>query len=100
MNRQIDIADFCGSDFALSPAEKKRLHGGKYKPTVKRGYAFTPGTGPKGETCKTCEHIFRNRMAKTYLKCAKAKYKWTGGAGSDILASSPACREWEAKKPE
>ncbi len=100
MTRQIDIADILGSEYALTPAEKRRLHGGKHKPPVKRGYAYPPGTGPKGETCKTCEHIFRNRLAKTYLKCELAKARWTGGGGSDILAGSPACKAWEAKTPE
>lgn len=92
------LLDLMGKDFALTPAEKKRVHGGKHKAPVKRGYAAPPGTGPAGETCKSCEYIVRKRMAKTYLKCGKAEYKWTGGGGSDILAGSPACSKWEKKK--
>lgn len=61
-----------------------------------KGYAATPGTGPSRETCKTCKHIMRKSMAKTYLKCGLMKPFWTGGPGSDIRAKSPACKQWEA----
>lgn len=37
---------------------------------IPKGYAAPPGTGPKGETCGSCAHLYRNRLAKTYLKCA------------------------------
>lgn len=59
------------------------------------GYADQPGTGPAGETCKTCRHLFRNRLAKTYLKCRLAAAIWTGGRKTDVLAGSPACRLWD-----
>lgn len=62
----------------------------------KGGYADVPGSGPAGETCKTCAHLYRHEMAKTYLKCALMKHRWTGGPGSDIKAKSPACARWEA----
>ena len=68
----------------------------KRKDPQPRGYAARPGSGPKGETCKTCRHLFRNRLAKTYLKCLMARAKWTGGRASDVLARAPACRMWEA----
>lgn len=44
------------------------------KPTVKRGYAATPGTGPEGETCKTCRFKVSSdgRSAKHFLKCERA----------------------------
>lgn len=61
-----------------------------------RGYAGKPGTGPAGETCKTCEHYTIVRMAKSYRKCGLNRAKWTGGARSDILAGSPACEKWTA----
>lgn len=64
------------------------------------GYAYFPGTGPAGETCKTCKHIYRNRLAKTYLKCNLNQAKWTGGGGSDIRAKSPACKFWEPQEPD
>ncbi len=61
-----------------------------------RGYAGIPGTGPAGETCKTCKHLFRNQQARVYLKCDLNRARWTGGGGSDVRAKSPACKFWEA----
>lgn len=60
-----------------------------------RGYAAPPGTGPTGETCKTCKHIYRNQQAKVYLKCALTRACWTGGGKTDIRARAPACSKWE-----
>lgn len=88
------MKDMFGNEITF--AEAKRLQ--KRKSTPKKGYAAPPGTGPKDETCKTCKHIYRNRMAKTYLKCELMRAQWTGGAGTDVLASAPACRNWEAKE--
>lgn len=60
-----------------------------------RAHAAPPGTGPEGETCKSCAHLYRNRMAKIYLKCALRRAHWTGGAGTDVRARDPACARWE-----
>lgn len=68
------------------------------KTTQPRGYAAAPGTGPEGETCRTCRHLVRKRLAGTYRKCGLMKSVWTAGAVTDVLAGSPACRMWE--KPE
>ena len=87
-----DARDLFNLDRALLPSERQQL---VRKGPQPRGYAAPPGTGPEGETCKTCRHLFRNEMSKTYLKCGKAQHKWTGGRASDILARAPACREWE-----
>lgn len=65
--------------------------------TQAKGYADNPGTGPAGETCKTCKHRARIEHAKVYQKCLLAKYRWTGGPGSDIKVASPACSRWEAR---
>lgn len=72
----------------------------KRKPTPARGYAMPPGTGPAGETCKTCAHIERpaTRSGKVFRKCGANKQAWTHGPGSDIRAGSPACSKWA--KPE
>lgn len=59
-----------------------------------RGYAYFPGTGPKGETCRTCQHCISFRR---WNKCDKSRLKWTGGRASDILARAPACKFWEKK---
>lgn len=68
--------------------------------TQPKGYASQPGTGPSGETCGTCAHLYRNRLAKTYLKCALMSRIWTGGRATDVLARSPACRNWAKPAPE
>ena len=60
----------------------------------RRGHAAQPGTGPEGETCKTCKHYVRKRMAKVYRKCGLMQEHWTGGAGTDIRAGDPACEKW------
>ena len=69
----------------------------KRKPTVKNGYAAPPGTGPEGETCKTCAHKVRcgNYGGKSFLKCNLRRSTWTSGEGTDILARTPACNKWE-----
>jgi hypothetical protein len=69
------------------------------KPTVKNGYAAPPGTGPAGETCKTCEHkrTLGNYGGKQFIKCELRRSTWTGGEGTDILARSPACNKWRQR---
>ena len=80
---------------ALTPQERRRLNA---KPkTKKTGHAWRPGTGPEGETCKTCRHLVRKVMSKAYLKCGLMRAHWTGGGGTDVRAGDPACREWQAK---
>lgn len=61
-----------------------------------KGYAASPGSGPAGETCRSCKHSHRSESgAKTFRKCDLVKP--TKGPGSDIVLKSPACRRWEAK---
>ena len=60
------------------------------------GHAAPPGTGPDGETCKTCRHSYGLQYAKTYYKCALNRAKWTGGRKTDIRLRDPACEKWEA----
>jgi hypothetical protein len=69
-----------------------------YKKRIKRrGHAWQPGTGPEGETCKTCRFISHKRMGNTYIKCGHPSApKWTGGPGTDIRARDPACIKWES----
>jgi hypothetical protein len=82
--------DLLRLDRALTPAERRRVFR-----KMGKGYASPPGTGPKDETCRSCAHFTRKRMSKTYRKCALTQ---TGGAATDILAGSPACRQW--RKPD
>ena|ERR1700735_5514120 len=62
-----------------------------------RGHAAAPGSGPSGETCGSCLHLYRNQMASTYLKCYLSRARWTGGAATDVKARDPACEKWERK---
>jgi hypothetical protein len=73
---------------------------GKRKTPKPQGHAGKPGTGPAGQTCKTCEHLTRLKMGKTYLKCSLTRASWTSGQGSDVRAGDAACWKWEAIKPD
>ena len=53
------------------------------------------GTGPKGETCRSCKHYVRRIYSKPYRKCGLMRRLWTRGAATDIKASWPACGRWE-----
>lgn len=78
------------------PLPKEKVKGKRGTPTP-HGHAARPGSGPEGECCGTCQHLYRNRMAKTYLKCELMRRFWTGGRGSDVRAKDPACRNWQAR---
>jgi len=89
--------------FQLTPKQPENpVYTGKKKKrknTQANGYATTPGTGPEGETCKTCELCTKIEYHdKNYYKCGKVRNLWTHGTGSDIRLRSPACSQWEAKK--
>ncbi len=60
------------------------------------GHAGIPGTGPKGETCGSCEHSVVKRCSKRFLKCGLNSANWTSGRKSDVLHRDPACRKWVA----
>ena len=92
------LLDLMNLDRAMTPFERRLLT--RKKPRTPRGYAALPGTGPDGETCKSCEHIVRLAYGKVYRKCGLMEHIWTGGPRSDILAGAPACRRWEAKKED
>lgn len=82
---------------ALTPSEReKALREAARLSNKKRGHAWTPGTGPAGETCKTCAHYTLRRFAKVYRKCGLMQANWTGGPGTDIKANDPACAKWQA----
>lgn len=70
----------------------------KRKPTRANGYAWAPGTGPKGETCGSCRFMVLRHLAKSYRKCGLVRERWTGGPGTDVRARSPACLKWSPKQ--
>ena len=64
----------------------------------RRGHAGAPGTGPAGQTCKTCHHVVSRRGGvRSWTKCALSKHRWTGGAGTDVRKKDPACSSWMEK---
>ena len=91
------MKDLYGNEVSVDEARRMLRKRGKRNPTIPKGYAAPPGTGPDGETCGSCRHLYRNHVAKTYLKCSLMKARWTGGAATDIRARSPACRRWEGQ---
>lgn len=60
------------------------------------GYAGSPGTGPAGETCKTCAQLRRMEItrAKAVHKCGLCKASWK--PSTDIVLHAPACTFWQA----
>lgn len=63
-----------------------------------KGYARIPGSGPAGETCKTCAHCHRLRAGnKAFYKCGAHRPYWTHSVGSDIRLKSLACLLWTQK---
>lgn len=65
-----------------------------------RGGADRPGTGPKGQTCGSCNHLVatgRSRR-KTYYKCALTRGCWTHGPRTDIRVRWDACSKWEKRE--
>lgn len=63
--------------------------------SVAKGFAAPPGTGPAGETCRTCANV---RRSGRFFKCALVKP--THGLGSDIRLRWDACRLWQPTPPD
>jgi len=62
----------------------------------KGGYASAPGTGPTGETCRSCKHCyFVTPNIRRFYKCRLTPF--TNGPASDVKVRSPACRQWEPR---
>lgn len=89
------VQDLFGNEVNLAEMARLPFAGKKKRREIPHGNAAPIGSGPKGETCKTCEHIVRVQYHdKTYLKCNLRKANWTHGYGSDIRAKWPACSFW------
>lgn len=64
-----------------------------------KGYARRPGSGPSGETCKTCiHHRATGSNKKTFYKCFLLAFRWTHGPGTDIRLKSSACELWKGRQ--
>ena len=90
------MRDMFGNELTAEEARRAM----KRKATPKRGYAAPPGTGPAGETCRSCGHYAHGGTgARSFPKCGLMRSRWTSGPGTDILAKAPACRNWSRPAP-
>lgn len=94
MNPDVDLfGEPVRGDDPLPPMEDKRHK------TKANGYAARPGSGPAGETCRSCKNYARVQGGARYFpKCLLLQKNWSHGKGTDILARSPACQLWEKPK--
>lgn len=63
---------------------------------LKKGYAAAPGSGPAGETCRSCRHIGGVRGNEYSSQCRIAK-RGSFGIAIFISPTSPACNRWDAR---
>lgn len=61
------------------------------------GYAAAPGSGPLGQSCKSCRHMKRVGLVRAFRKCDLMREFWDGSRKSDVNSSSPACCRWAPK---
>jgi hypothetical protein len=87
--------DLFGQDDA-DPSPAGPASGPKKSKNLPKGYAARPGSGPAGETCRTCDHAAQTNIR--FWKCHVIHHRWTRGPGTDIRLKSPACSFW-TKKP-
>jgi hypothetical protein len=67
------------------------------RPLKRRCTPAPSGTGPEGETCKTCQsYTLVEHQDYWYPKCRKMEHEWTHGAATDIRAGWDACSEYAA----
>ena len=85
--------DLFGNDILDEQAMEKPRERGGSPPAV-----ATPapvGSGPNGETCKTCRFSYAREFSQRYWKCALVKA--TRGEGTDIRIKWAACSQWDAR---
>ena len=68
-----------------------------YKSPPDYAHPAKPGTGPAGETCKTCSHCVRTRCRRNYYKCFLIKKNWTNAIGTDLRLKDQACMFFKKK---
>jgi hypothetical protein len=67
-------------------------------PIARRGHASMPGSGPQGETCRTCEHGHKRNTGYGFVEfCALTQAMATKRGQSAIALRDPACAKWTAK---
>ena len=73
---------------------------GKDYPIPPKGlYAGVPGQGPEGKECRHCAHRRHIDLSqKVISKCGLMERNWTGGKGTDIQATAPACEHFKEKE--
>lgn len=88
------MKDLFGNE-VLEPIDKLKGNTDKHKYRKARGWAAQPGSGPEGETCKSCKnsYIHHRQNGKNWWKCALLKP--THGAATDLRLKWTACNRWE-----
>lgn len=61
------------------------------------GHADKPGTGPKGETCKTCRHVEGPPGYTKACGLMRAVWEFRTQKQNDIRLKDRACSKWERK---
>lgn len=70
----------------------------KKRPSWMCAYAALPGSGPIGESCRTCSNAYYVRPGhRKYYKCSLVLP--TSSINSDIRLKSPACSRWKGEQP-
>lgn len=59
------------------------------KPAPDGRHVQPPGSGPAGETCRTCSHLRRNEIG-----APRGKYCGRLRGGAPVGLRDPACSEW------
>lgn len=75
-------------------------------PVTINGYAGTPGSGPRNQTCGSCCYSIKHQTnaahpwdRKRWYKCGhELAPEWTTTPATDVAFASPACQHWKASR--
>lgn len=85
-------ADLFGAQTSEPKAKGKRSY-------AARGFAARPGTGPAGETCRSCNHSVQVAAGNRVVwKCGLCRAGWSKSPRTDIRINADACELWEKAK--
>ncbi len=76
----------------LSPDRARTLRRRRMIEAGQHPVTRIPLREPRGETCGSCAHIYKTGR---WFKCDLVAR--TGGPGTDLRKSYPACQKWEPK---